>query len=138
MNGLYNQCIIQIELTDFSPKEIKIKYVVQMESPDNVNEFNKYCDKYNDTFGDIDDYSSYYSMSRSYLSYFYVNLTENLATECNDTNCILCLENDRNYCITCIDDNYTIINDENYESGKIKICIKEEGNNESNKCRKVK
>ena len=126
----FDEPLIKIELTDFSSKEIEIKYYVQMQTSSQVTEFNMYVDKYNDTFGDITNNNFYKKEVRSQFAYYNVNITQNLSTECNDTNCTLCLEKNRNYCIICRNDNYTIINSTEYEFGKIKLCYKVEESTE--------
>ena len=92
---------------------------------EDLNIFNSYCDKVNDTFGDINDEASYqFDYKYSLDSIYNLNMKEEFSSKCNDSNCSLCLRNDPNYCIVCIDDNYTIISDEIY--GKRKICQIEE------------
>ena len=93
---------------------------------EDVNIFNSYLDNYNDTFGDINDENSFYSELCKYSTSakYSINMEDELSRKCNDSNCILCLRNVPNYCIVCIDDNYTFISDEIY--GKRKICIIEE------------
>ena len=128
---IVDESLIKIELTDYSSKEITIQYSIQASTPNDLSEFNKFCDKYNDTFGNIDDRNLRSTTNTQELSYYYVSITQDLTTECNDINCTLCLENNKDYCIICKDDNYTIIHGEGYEYGKIKKCIKIEYENES-------
>jgi hypothetical protein len=127
----FDEPLIKIELTDFSSKEIEIEYFVQIQTSNQATEFDKYLDKYNDTFGDITNYNFYKKEVRSESVYYNVNITQNLSTECTNMNCTLCLEKNRNYCIICRNDDYTIINSEEYEFGKIKLCYKVKNKEES-------
>ena len=128
---LYKESIIKINFTDYSLKNLEITYYLMISSPEDVNIFNEYLDKYNDTFGNIEDSRSYSQMSHTQMNSYYVEITQVLTEECNDLNCTLCLENDRDYCITCIDDNYSIAYNEEYKYGKLKTCNKNEIKEES-------
>ena len=128
-NFLAEQALIRIDFSNYSFDEIiydsiNIRYSIGLKPPNNLDEFNSYWDYYNDTFGDINDQDSYrFKSKRTIISSYNINLTDNMSTKCNDKNCTLCLENDKNYCIVCKDE-YTIINDKQYKYGKIKICKK--------------
>ena len=49
-----------------------------------------------------------------------------MTSNCSSADCSLCLESDLNYCIVCKNDNYTIVYDDNYTFGKIKLCKNKE------------
>ena len=114
--------LIRIELTDYSLKEIKIEYILQIATPEETSEYDKYFDNYNKTYGDSNEIENKEMIKVSNTLSYIVNITQDLTNECNDTNCALCLKNDINYCVICINDNYIIIEDKNYKYGKKKIC----------------
>ena len=121
---------IKIELAGDIIEKIRIyfKYGFIISTPINLEDYNNYCDNYNNEYGDINDTEFYKSPieRRIFSFYYYINITENLSRECNDTNCTLCLSDDRYYCLVCKDDNYTIIYNESSKYDKFKICYKEE------------
>ena len=121
--------LIRIELTDYSLKEIKIEYILQIQTPENANEYDEYFDNYNNTYGDLEGINYKNTLKTSDTSSYIVNITQDLTNECNDINCALCLKNDINYCIICINDNYTIIENKKYKYGKKKICSIDENQN---------
>ena len=96
--------------------------------PDNVNQFNEFCDEISGNLNDINNDLFYEQKSKSFNIKYIINIDKDLSKNCTDPKCILCFDYNRNYCIVCEDDSYTIINDENYTytNGKSKICKKEE------------
>ena len=123
-----NDTIINVTFSEYSFDKINIKmtFVAVFSSPKNALEYNKYFDDFNDTYGSISDESSY-KLKKITLPYFYyfININEDLSTSnCNDTNCSLCLRNDTDYCLVCKGE-YTIINNTLYTYGKKKYCIKD-------------
>ena len=127
----YKESIIKINFTDYSLKNLEMTYYLMISSPEDVNIFNEYFDKYNDIYGNIEDSSSYSEMIHTEITSYYVEITQVLTEECNGVNCTLCLENDRDYCIICIDDNYSIAYNEEYKYEKLKTCNKNEIKEES-------
>ena len=120
---------LRIDLTNYDFEKpdyevIYIKYNVRINPESDLTKFNSYWDKYNDTFGNIDDENSYkFSLRKSISSYFNISINESLTSiNCSNVNCNLCLRRDLNYCIVCQGDNYEIINDENSKFGKLKLC----------------
>ena len=103
--------------------------------PDTVEKFNVHCDKINETFGDKNDESSY-SLNKdikfSHLIYYRILFNEELSNKCNISEWNLCLKNDLNYCIVCEDDNYSIIEDQKYPYGKLKIFSEKKSDSISN------
>ena len=121
---------IKVDLTDYSLEEITIFFYIEfsLTSPINLEEYNSYCDNYNNQYGDIFDEDLFEKPKKweCYGFYYYIDIDENLIRKCDDTNCILCLRDKTYYCLVCKDDKYTIIYDENYKLGKFKKCQKEE------------
>jgi hypothetical protein len=100
----------------------------------NITEINENCDEVNDINGDKNDkQSNPFIMKQSLFNRCNINITEKLETICNDTNCILCLRDDINYCIVC-KGNYTFIFGDEYMYKKKKICkeVPQEINNTDN------
>ena len=116
--------LLKINFTDYSFDTIEIYFLYQAEisPPYDVEEFNNYCDNYNNNFGVIEDESAFEEIETkwSVYSYYYININEELSIECDDSNCTLCLRDNSSYCIVCKDDNYKIIYDNKY--GKLKLC----------------
>ena len=125
-----DQDSIKVDLTDYSLEKITIyiNYGFYLSTPIKLEDYNQYCDNYNNEYGDIYDEEFYEEPIQRTAPYFfyYININKNLSRECNDTNCTLCLSDDRYYCLVCKDDNYTIIYNDSFKYGKNKICIKEE------------
>ena len=57
------QDLIKIKLTDYSFDEIYFYYEVVISPPIEIEEFNNYCDNYNDNFGDINDQTAFQGLS---------------------------------------------------------------------------
>ena len=114
---------IMFDNYSFDKYEFISYYLININPPDSINEFNEYCDKINDTFGDKNDENSYnfYERQSIYAKHSII-IREDLSDNCNNKNCILCLREDRDYCIVCENDEYTIIEDESYKYGKLKLC----------------
>ena len=119
--------IVKVLLKDniFTPKNITLTIYISFSLPETVQEFNEYCNKINETFGDKNDESSYtlnkdekFSQDINYI----ISINEALSNKCNVNGCDLCLGSDENYCIVCKDDNYIMIEDKKYPYGKLKIC----------------
>ena len=122
------QDIIKAQIKDYSQIENKLilTYFTEYESYD-INEYNTFYDKINDTLGDKSDIKSMNLLYKYGMDYTIdININLDLNEACNDEKCILCLENDRDYCLVCIDDNYTILYGDNYTYGKLKLCVKAE------------
>ena len=49
----YKESIIKINFTDYSLKNLEMTYYLMISSPEDVNIFNEYFDKYNDIYGNI-------------------------------------------------------------------------------------
>ena len=119
--------LIKVDLTDYNFEDISIFedypafiYSIILSPPNSSEEFNLYCDKINETYGDKDEDSSIPTKRIfSMYSNYYIEVKEELTIDCKD-NCTLCLRNDKNYCIVC-EDKFTIIYDKDYKYGK-KIC----------------
>ena len=120
--------IINVTFSEYSFDKINIKmtFAALFSNPKSVLEYNKYFDDFNDTYGNFSDESSYkFKKITSSDFYYYININEDLSTSnCNDTNCSLCLRNDTDYCLVCKSE-YTIINNTIYNYGKKKYCIKD-------------
>ena len=131
---IFDEALIKLDLTDYlfndntKFQEPFITFYARICLPDELEEFNKYCDNYNDSYGNISDKNSFSRKfkSSSYSNYF-LNIKEELTTECYNTNCTLCLSSDIGYCIVC-KGNYNITYDEKYKYGKIKLCLNDEYN----------
>ena len=115
--------LIRIELTNYSLKEIEIDYILSISRPNEASGHDEYFDNYNNTYGNLEEIKYEETFKTSGISSYIVNITQNLTNECNDTNCTLCLKNDINYCIICINDNYTIIENKIYKYGKKKYVV---------------
>ena len=101
---------------------INLMYQVTIIPSNNITEINDYCDEINDVYGDKNDQNSNpFKTKKSLYNNYNINITENLETVCNNTNCILCLGKDINYCIVC-KGNYTFIFGDEYMFGKKKVC----------------
>ena len=123
---------INVSFSDYSYDKIIVKMAFSyiFKTPNNTTEYNLYLDKYNDTLGDINDEKSYEALTYYSKNYqYYININENLSTNCNDTNCNLCLRNDTDYCIIC-NNKYNIIYHKTFINGKKKICNKDYINEE--------
>ena len=104
-------------------------YEIIIQTPNEVSEYNKYCDKINDTLGDQNDNKSYiYNYKSSLGIYHYITINENLLTTCNNPNCTLCLEDNKDYCLVCGNDNYIVLEGD-YKYGKLKLCNQTENKN---------
>jgi len=120
-----NDSVIKIVLEDgysIDANLIYFSYKLVITPSGDINEINEYCDKINDVYGDKKDNNSYSfesknSIFNSYEFYIY----EDLETICNDSNCILCLREDINYCIVC-KGNYNFTFGDEYMYKKKKIC----------------
>ena len=120
--------VINVTFSEYSFDKINIKmtFAALFSSPKSVLEYNEYFDDFNDTYGNVNDKSSY-KLKKLTLPdfYYFININEDLSTSnCNDTNCSLCLRNDTDYCLVCKSE-YTIINNTFYTYGKKKYCIKD-------------
>ena len=129
---IYNplEDIIKIDLTNYEFYEIQIKFdfIVEIKTPDEFSEFNKYCDKINDTLGNRNDEKSYNQFIRNlYRMNYYININQDLSKKCDDPNCILCLGNHRDYCLVCRTNIYEVYHDNG--GGKLKICHNLESTN---------
>ena len=123
-----DDAIINVTFSEYSLDKINIKmtFSALFSNPKSVLEYNKYFDDFNDTYGNFSDESSYKIKKISIPNFYYfININEDLSTSnCNDTNCSLCLRNDTDYCLVCKGE-YTIINNTLYTYGKKKYCIKD-------------
>jgi len=132
-----NDSLIKIVLEDgysFEEMEISFDYYLIANPSYNINEINEYCDEINDTYGDKNDYNSNpFKVKKSIFNVYYININKNLKTACNDSNCILCLDNEINYCIVC-KGKYKFIFGDEYLYKKKKICeeVQIEVNNTDN------
>ena len=129
-----NDSLVKIVIEAINKNVLSFDYSLIIKPSDDINEINEYCDEINDVYGDKNDNNSYsfkYKNSVTNSYEFYIN--QNLETICNDTNCILCLRNDINYCIVC-KGNYTFIIGDEYMYKKKKICeeVPDEINNTDN------
>ena len=117
------QDIIKVEIKDYSQieKKMLLAYYAEYEKY-NINEYNKLYDKINDTLGNKSDINSL----SLFLEYGIDSIYQGLSEICIDEKCILCLENNKNYCLVCIDDNYMILYGDNYTNGKLKLCTEPE------------
>ena len=128
----FEKSLIKMDFTNYNFEDIDIfeepiiSYSIRIQPPQTIEEFNKFCDNYNDTFGNIKDESSFSNtvndVKESLKSFWYLKINEELNINCTQDNCNLCLKNDLDYCIVC-DGNYKIIYNESYKYGKKKICI---------------
>ena len=122
--------ILKIELSDdlIEEKTIYLTVVYWISEPNNLEDFNQYCDSYNNKYGNVtnEEFSQESSIKTSLEYNYYINIIEELSRECNDNNCTLCLYNDKDYCLVCKDENFTIIYNDSFKYNKKKICIKEE------------
>ena len=119
---------IKIKFTGNLLERISIYFnnIMVLTTPTELEDYNNYCDNYNNEYGDIYDEEFYEEPLeiREFYFFYYLNINDNLSRNCSQTNCILCLEDDPYYCLVCNNDNYKIINNDKYD--KIKICEKEE------------
>ena len=126
--ALPEDTIINVTFSEYSFDKINITMTFSsiFSTPNNILEYNKYFDDFNETYGNISDESSYkIKKITSPYFYYFINIKEDLSnTKCNDTNCSLCLRNDTDYCLVCKSE-YTIINNTIYTYGKKKYCIKD-------------
>ena len=114
----------EIMINSSVSNEMLFYYQVYMEIPDNVSIFNQYWDRINDTLGSRNDKESNgLSMLTSSYIYYYITIKQNLSPLCNDENCTLCLEEDKDYCLICKDNNYIVLYGDEYKFGKLKLCI---------------
>ena len=124
-----NHDLIKVNITNYSFDKIQINlnYKLIISPPIQIQDFNNYCDNYNDNFGNINDTTAYEKIKNknSIYSNYDININEELSAECNDTNCTLCLRDNRYYCIVCKDNIYTIIYNNSYKNDKLKICTKD-------------
>ena len=106
----------------FNLSLINFNYQIMIIPSNNITEINDYCDEINDTYGDKNDQKSIpFTMKSSLYNEYNININENLETICKDSNCILCLRKDLDYCIVC-KGNYTLIFGDEYMYKKKKIC----------------
>ena len=92
-----------------------IKYIYIITEP-NFEEYNTYVNRIDTGYGE-DTASIFNNAKNKYKSRvldYYISIDKKLENKCTDINCELCLENEKNYCITC-KYNYTI-----YDDGNIK------------------
>jgi len=126
-----NNSLIKVVLEEgysFDTMDISFDYYVKIAPSDNISEINEYCDEINDIYGDKNYRKSYDSEGKnSIFNKYNIFTNESLKTICNDTNCILCLGIDINYCIVC-KGNYTFISGDEYRFGKKKICSESQNN----------
>ena len=119
---------IKAEVIDYSLKTNNyfLDFILSIDEPSEINEYNQYCDKINDTLGDQSDNQSFLSKNKYslYISYYFT-ISQNLSTICSNPNCTLCLEADRDYCLVCENDSYEVLYGD-YKFGKLKICINPE------------
>ena len=120
-----NDSLIKVVLEEgysFGLLNINFHYYVKIAPSDNISEINEHCDEINDIYGDRNYSNSYDNEQKnSIFNDYNIYTNESLKTICNDTNCILCLEIDINYCIVC-KGKYTFIFGDEYKFGKKKIC----------------
>ena len=120
-----NNSLLKVILEEgysFNIINITFDYYVNIIPPNNISEINEYCDEINDIYGNKNYRDSYDSETKkSIFNAYNIYTNESLETICNDTNCILCLGIDINYCIVC-KGNYIFIPDDEYRFGKKKIC----------------
>ena len=117
------------ELTDYSRKieNMFLDCGLTFGKPNIPSEFNKYCDKINETFGNKNEAESYEISNKKKLVTYYITIEEDLSTNCKDNNCSLCIEGDEeDYCLVCEDDDYTVLYGDEYDYGKLKLCVKPE------------
>ena len=129
-----NDSLVKIVIEAIDETAFPFTLGLIIKPPDDINEINEYCDEINDFYGDKNDKNSYsFVLKYSVFNIFYFYINENLETICNDTNCILCLRDDINYCIVC-KGNYTFIIGDEYMYKKKKICeeVPDEINNTDN------
>mgnify|MGYP006873012932 CR=1 FL=1 len=117
--------LVNVTFLSYNKISITMIFGFLLSGPENVDEYNKYCDYIDDTYGDANEEESYKKInSRSQINY-YIDINKNLTTDdCLDFNCTLCLNEDRDYCIVCKDE-YTIITNKNFLYGKKKFCEKD-------------
>ena len=129
-----NDSLIKIVFEAIDENVIFFGYKLIIKPSDDINEINEYCDKINDVYGDKTDSNSYsFVLKNSAFNSYEFYIYKDLETICNDTNCILCLRDDINYCIVC-KGNYTFIFGDEYMYKKKKICkeVPQEINNTDN------
>ena len=116
--------IVKIILNDniFKLSNFEFSVYILFSLPESVEEFNEHCNKINETFGVKNDESSYtlYQCKESHIFYYSIFINYELSNNCT-VDCILCLDNDPNYCIVC-KGKYTFIFGDEYKFGKKKIC----------------
>ena len=117
--------ILNITFSSYNKMTIPMIFGSSFYGPENVAEYNKFCDDFDNTYGDSNNTSSYKQkrIMPSYLYYYYIEINKDLTDDCNDSNCTLCLDDDPDYCLVCRDE-YTIINHTNFTNGKKKFCVK--------------
>ena len=111
---------IKVSFDSYYSVECIISFIYIITEPD-YNTYNSYCQRY--TFGeDNEETSTTFNKGKDFYKsrvlYYSINIEENLETQCTDHNCELCLQNKKNFCITC-KYNYTIYNNNDI---KEKIC----------------
>ena len=133
-----NENIIEEETYWFEPEDAKIKmsfdkysldkmdvylsYHYEVETEEDIDKYNEYVDKFNNTYGDTQNSNSISKLKYdSLIYYYYININKDLSKECDDPNCALCLRNETDYCLVC-NYQYNILYGESYYNGKKKIC----------------
>ena len=117
--------ILNITFSSYNKVTIPMIFGATYYGPDTATEYNKYCDDFDNTYEDSND-ESLYKQSRKSISplfSYFIDINKDLSEVCLDSNCTLCLSEDKDYCLVCSDE-YTIINHKNFTYGKKKFCIK--------------
>ena len=124
--ALPDDSILNITFTSYNKITIPMIFGSGFYSTESLDEYNKLCDYFDNTYGNSSDSSSFKAMQKTILILFYcyIDINKNLSdNDCIDSNCSLCLKDEPDYCLVCRDE-YTIINHKNFTYGKKKFCIK--------------
>ena len=92
---------IKLEFSEnsYNSFNCNLQYSYKITEPE-INEYNKYYINYD---GNDDDSSSFEKEEYiGRLTYYKIILKEDLSHECNNTNCILCFNNNKDFCLKCI------------------------------------
>ena len=115
--SLYENIIVSFNNFNIN-KECKLLYFPIIREPTYEDDPNYYATKIGD---DKDYYESQVGEYEGKHIYYNIELKKNLSTTCQSDNCELCLEEDKDYCITCKNE-YKFIKDEDIDIIEMKKC----------------
>ena len=108
---------IRVSFNSYNEVQYIIKYIYIITEPD-FDIYNSYSERicYNSEDTELEFIKETY---QSKILDYYIIIDKNFQTNCTDSNCELCLQENQNYCNTC-KYNYTFYNNE--DNTKTKIC----------------